>query len=285
MGLGTLSTPVFFGCSVVVENFRIWRFPNTFRRLWDGFGPSFGENAGTPAPTGTHVAAAMPMSPGPWPCLLAALNSKGSHTRVGLGTFFFASKSGLLRWPDEGSPQPVLAEPLCARDPSLSTIWFPFPPVRCCVGERGMRRSFVARPAGYFLAQGGTSCSEACGARQQTCDVGAVVSAAASVARCKGIIEGLGKTPQTGAQYGDDDSGCTYHPGQSGWAQVMRQDGPPTCDAVNADHARQRVCACHSSGTRPAPPFPLPPDEWPGDAPSTADWGRWGRGRAVLTGP
>jgi len=50
--------------------------------------------------------------------------------------------------------------------------------------------------------------------------------------------------------YPDDDSGCTYHPGQTGWAQVMhsgrdRGTAPaPTCAQVNADRSRRRLCAC-----------------------------------------
>lgn len=65
----------------------------------------------------------------------------------------------------------------------------------------------------------------------------------------------------------DDDSGCTYHPGRTGWAQVMHT-GPdvriwnfeteklvgkppqPTCAATSNDPRRRRVCAC-TSGIKP----------------------------------
>merc|ERR1712014_376708 len=91
---------------------------------------------------------------------------------------------------------------------------------------------------------GGQSCDDACAGRGQFCSAGALSSAASSVAKCKRIIEGLGFWPQQGGQYPDDNSGCTYHPGQSGWYQVMRRTGEPQCSTVNADGARQRVCAC-----------------------------------------
>ena len=65
------------------------------------------------------------------------------------------------------------------------------------------------------------------------------------MAKCKTIIESLGKRPQKGGQYPDDRSGCTYHPGEEGWYQLMAEGGkPPTCGEVNADPLRQRVCAC-----------------------------------------
>ena len=75
-----------------------------------------------------------------------------------------------------------------------------------------------------------------------------MTAAAKSVTRCKDIIESLGKTPQKGGQYPDDLSGCTYHPGQQGWFQVMAKGGKsPLCSETNGDPKRQRVCACKSS--------------------------------------
>ena len=72
-----------------------------------------------------------------------------------------------------------------------------------------------------------------------------MIAAAESVAICKNIIESLGKTPQVGGIYPDDNSGCCYHPGQQGWYQVMMKGGqPPKCSEVNGDLSRQRVCAC-----------------------------------------
>ena len=117
-------------------------------------------------------------------------------------------------------------------------------------------RSF-RRPAEYFLAQGGTSCDEACAAKGTTCDADALHRAGSSVGTCKKIIESLGKTPQRGGQYSQDNSGCTYHPRQTGWYQVMRKDDDPACGEVNPDSSRQRVCACHppdTGGARPPQP-------------------------------
>ena len=97
----------------------------------------------------------------------------------------------------------------------------------------------------YFLAEGGDSCSSACmkkGGLQ--CNAGALALAAESVHTCKGIIDLLGKTPAQGGLYHDDNSGCTYHPGQTGWYQVFRKDADPGCDVKNGDSSRQRVCAC-----------------------------------------
>jgi len=116
------------------------------------------------------------------------------------------------------------------------------------VGKCGGRDTFLgwaaSAPGEYFLAAGGWSCTQACQARSQNCSGKALADAASSVAECKRIIEGLGFSPEKGGQYPDDNSGCTYHPGQTGWYQVMRKDGEPECSAVNADSQRERVCAC-----------------------------------------
>ena len=74
-----------------------------------------------------------------------------------------------------------------------------------------------------------------------------VTAAAESVAICKDIIKSLGKRTQKGGTYEDDRSGCTYHPGQQGWHQVMAKGGQsPTCGERNQDQLRRRVCACTS---------------------------------------
>jgi len=111
----------------------------------------------------------------------------------------------------------------------------------------------AARQSGYFLADGGTSCDQACQKKGEMCDANSLKNAAASVATCKKIIESLGKTPQRGGQYGDDNAGCTYHPGQTGWYQVMRRDGDPGCSVVNRDRSRQRVCSCNKQAPTTAP--------------------------------
>ena len=76
------------------------------------------------------------------------------------------------------------------------------------------------------------------------------------------MLRSLGYSWGASGTYADDDSGCTYHPGQTGWAQVMhsgRSSGTPpapSCDDVNADTSRRRVCAC--SQLPPPPPSPPP---------------------------
>jgi len=103
-------------------------------------------------------------------------------------------------------------------------------------------------PSQYFLADGGKSCSTACA--NKACNLRAITSAASSVARCRDVVSSLGMSFTKSGMYPDDDSGCTFHPGQTGWAQVMnsgRDNGAtpaPTCDEVNADSSRRRVCAC-----------------------------------------
>ena len=56
--------------------------------------------------------------------------------------------------------------------------------------------------------------------------------------------------------YKDDESGCTYHPGQAGWAQVMHPDRDqpgsvptPQCGEINKDNGRRRVCSCRGRAT------------------------------------
>jgi len=99
----------------------------------------------------------------------------------------------------------------------------------------------------YFLADGGKTCTEACKDRGGKCNLAAIEYVAGSVSICKETIESLGKTPTRGGRYRDDNSGCTYHPGQTGWFQVMDNGKGTTCDARNRDRSRQRVCACGGS--------------------------------------
>ncbi len=102
----------------------------------------------------------------------------------------------------------------------------------------------------YFLASGGESCDAACAAQGKECDLTAITDAAQSVDHCKAVLTDLGMAYQSSGMYPDDDSGCTYHPGQTGWAQVMhtgRDQGTapaPTCGQANSDSSRRRVCAC-----------------------------------------
>jgi len=108
----------------------------------------------------------------------------------------------------------------------------------------------------YFFASGGQSCSQACNQAGQDCHPHAIAVAAQSVDNCKRIIESLGMTPQRGGLYGNDDAGCTYHPHQEGWFQVMRRNTEPQCNVVNADPWRQRVCACRTANPWKSQPWP-----------------------------
>jgi len=100
--------------------------------------------------------------------------------------------------------------------------------------------------SGYFLATGGQSCDDAC-ASAGGCDLAAITAAAASMEACESVIDDLGISydMSTGPGTSGDSSGCTYHPGQSGWAQLF---GTPTCGTVDPDVERQRVCACRTPG-------------------------------------
>jgi hypothetical protein len=108
----------------------------------------------------------------------------------------------------------------------------------------------IASPDNFFLADGGETCDEACGRFSDTCDLAKLTDAASSVTRCKEILTNLGKSYGKAGTYKDDQSGCTYHGGQTGWVQVMnpgRDEGAaaaPQCDVRNRDSGRMRVCAC-----------------------------------------
>ena len=104
----------------------------------------------------------------------------------------------------------------------------------------------------YFLASGGESCDAACAAQGKECDLTAITDAAQSVDHCKAVLTDLGMAYQSSGMYPDDDSGCTYHPGQTGWAQVMhtgRDQG--TAPAPTWPRA---TLACTSSQTDRRPP-------------------------------
>ena len=101
-------------------------------------------------------------------------------------------------------------------------------------------------PRTFFLARGGESCDDACGAAGTVCENDLVQEAALSPAHCKDILEHLGKSVHLGGLYEDDNSGCTYYPDEPGWYQLFKRDGQALCSERNADLNRQRVCACQS---------------------------------------
>ena len=100
---------------------------------------------------------------------------------------------------------------------------------------------------GYFLAVGGRSCDDAC-ASAGGCDLAAITAAAASIEVCKNVIDDLGVSYGNSGDYTNpgDTSGCTYHPGQSGWAQLKGNN--PACSTIDGDTSRQRICACNGGG-------------------------------------
>jgi len=105
----------------------------------------------------------------------------------------------------------------------------------------------------WFLAQGGTSCDQACVAQSGACDVNELRKVGKSVAKCKKAVQGLGITVAFAEQYDDDNSGCTFHPdsivnSEHGDALLMWKNGNygagPQCNVINPDKARQRLCKC-----------------------------------------
>lgn len=106
----------------------------------------------------------------------------------------------------------------------------------------------------FYLAQGHESCSAACSrlVPGSSCDLQGLQLAATSVQQCRAVVSALGGSGgldhSRWGQYPDNNSGCTYGDwGQGGdrWVQVMlRGHGGPTCDAVDGDYSRMRVCAC-----------------------------------------
>lgn len=105
----------------------------------------------------------------------------------------------------------------------------------------------------YYLANGSESCKQTCAKQnQQSCNVAGIEFAAQSMDNCKAIVGKLvdqnGLRNAKWGQYPDDTSGCTF--GDWGsvdkrWIQIMKKDGlAPSCDTINPDVNRMRVCAC-----------------------------------------
>jgi hypothetical protein len=115
---------------------------------------------------------------------------------------------------------------------------------RCCTSFPKTMCNPEGKVPRFLLAAGGESCTQFCTKQGKQCDPKALKEAASSPRECRRIIRSLGKRVSRGGQYRDDNSGCTYHPGQTGWYQVMRRSGDPECDAVNSGSARQRICSC-----------------------------------------
>jgi hypothetical protein len=115
---------------------------------------------------------------------------------------------------------------------------------RCCTSFPKTMCNPEGKVPTFFLAAGGESCTQFCTKQGKQCDPKALKEAASSPWECRRIIRSLGKRASRGGRYRDDNSGCTYHPGQGGWYQVMRRSGDPECDAKNAGGSRQRICSC-----------------------------------------
>ena len=115
-----------------------------------------------------------------------------------------------------------------------------------CPYSNGLRHSLhVCICPDYFMAAAGEACSAACAAKQRTCDVDALKTAAGSVEMCEEIIEDLGMNPTFTSESADDDSGCLWDSSRGGGVVVMKTNGSdPTCDAVTNNTNATRVCAC-----------------------------------------
>merc|ERR1740124_1572837 len=79
------------------------------------------------------------------------------------------------------------------------------------VNADSTRRRVCARsppPPQYFLADGGKSCSQACAdMSNNACNLGAITSAASSVARCSDVVRSLNMSfTQSGMYRNDDDN-------------------------------------------------------------------------------
>ena len=97
---------------------------------------------------------------------------------------------------------------------------------------------------GTFLATGGISCTEACTVKGLVCDIDIIRHVASDFSICKETLKALGTTAEREGTFPDDNSGCTYHPGGTGFYQLMNNGNPTTCDVKNSDRSRQRVCSC-----------------------------------------
>ena len=137
--------------------------------------------------------------------------------------------------------------------PGKGNSFLPCSRLECGPGQIRCRRPVVdptapppRNPRTFFLARGGESCDDACGAVGTVCDHDLVQEAALSPAHCQDILEHLGKTTHLGGLYEDDSTGCTYHPRAPGWYELFKKDGQSTCSARTEDLDRLRVCACQN---------------------------------------
>ena len=103
--------------------------------------------------------------------------------------------------------------------------------------------AFVSQ-LGNFLATGGKSCTEACTVKGLICDIDVIRHVASDFSICKETLKVLRATAEREGTFPDDNSGCTYHPGGTGFYQLMNNGKPTTCDVKNSDGSRQRVCSC-----------------------------------------
>ena len=138
-------------------------------------------------------------------------------------------------------------------DPGKENSFLPCSQLECGRGQIRCGRPVVnptalppRNPRTFFLARGGKSCDDACGAVGTVCDHDLVQEAALSPAHCQDILEHLGKTTHLGGLYEDDSTGCTNHHRAPGWYELFKKDGQSTCSARTKDLDRLRVCACQN---------------------------------------
>eukprot|EP00122_Pirum_gemmata_P008956 Pgem_evm1s8273 len=99
-----------------------------------------------------------------------------------------------------------------------------------------------------IFTKGQQSCTAACSAAGSVCNLSGLYEIA-TPEKCRAAITALGGiTKKRIYEYFDDDhSGCAYHPHGGGWYQIFLKDKSISCEQVNGDKSRQRVCVC---GTR-----------------------------------
>ena len=123
-----------------------------------------------------------------------------------------------------------------------------------CTTTKYLKKTHIYFSIEFFLAHGGESCTETCEDKGLECNLDKLKYLASNDRICKQKVEDLTglegyTTMEEGGKRDDDNSGCTYHPDQNGWAQIMDKSGlaEPTCTEISGDPKRQRVCACQGT--------------------------------------
>jgi hypothetical protein len=129
------------------------------------------------------------------------------------------------------------------------------------------RNAAVVKNHCFHLANGGENCNTVCqrAGQGRSCDVKGLAVAAESIDNCVSVVKAIGagatfqKVRARSGIYPDDRSGCTFGDWEkeswsrgenktaNRWIQIMKKDkAAPTCEQINSDRSRMRVCACKS---------------------------------------